>query len=256
MPKADRTSIHPAVPDFSIVAETTDFLVVNKPAGLLMHPTKPDGPPTLWDALQQLLAYEKTTGNQLGLVNRLDRETSGLVLVAKNSAAAARGGKLLMERRMSKVYLALCKGWPERDAFIRRDPIVRLGEVQESSVWLRRGIHPSGQEAETNFTVLERRQRLSGGEPYSLVRAEPRTGRTHQIRVHLAGLGHPIVGDKLYDGDGSWYLKFIQKGFTLAMENALWRPHHALHASELSFVDGDRLFQFKAPLPADFFPAT
>lgn len=243
--------------NFTIIGETPDFLVVNKPPGLLMHPTKPGGPPTLWDGIKQLLLYEIATGRQPGLVNRLDRETSGLVLVAKNSRASARAGRLLMERRMEKTYLALCQGWPSSDSFTVCEPIIRLGEVMPSPVHLRRGVHPDGQPAETAFTVLERRKDPTGA-PFSLVQASPRTGRTHQIRVHLAHLGHPILGDKLYTGDGSLYLEFIRTGFTPALAAQLGRPFHALHASELSFPDEETLLHFQVPPPPHFFqpPAT
>ena len=88
--------------DFSIVAETADFMVVEKPPFLLVHPTKPGGPPTLWKQLRELLAFEIANGGQVSIVNRLDRETSGLVLVAKTSAAARRFGLLMQRRRLKK----------------------------------------------------------------------------------------------------------------------------------------------------------
>ncbi len=237
--------------NFSVLAETEDFLAVHKPAGLLMHPTKPDGTPTLWHGLQKLLAFEFTTGAGPALVHRLDRETSGLVLIAKNSAAAGRVGRLLMSHSVEKVYLALCHGWPEQDHFSLCAPILRLGEVMPSAIWLRRGVHPAGQPAETHFQVLQRRQRPDGAK-FSLVQAWPRTGRTHQIRVHMAHLGHPIIGDKLYLADGWHYLEFIRHGYTPELARELWRPHHALHAAELSFVDKGVAQHFIAPAPGDF----
>ncbi len=103
-------------PKFRVVAETEDYLVVDKPAFLLIHPSKPDGTPTLWAALRELLAFELVNGGQVSIVNRLDRETSGLVLIAKNAATARRFG-LAMERRLiEKEYLAIVHGWPEWEA--------------------------------------------------------------------------------------------------------------------------------------------
>src|SRR5450755_5161865 len=91
---------------FAIVDETDEYVVVDKPPFLLMHPTKPDGQPTLWKELRELLAFEIANGGQVSLVNRLDRETSGLVLVAKTSAAARRFGLAMQEQRLKKEYLA------------------------------------------------------------------------------------------------------------------------------------------------------
>src|SRR2546425_898828 len=99
--------------DFKIMAETDDYVVVEKPPFLLVHPTKPGGPPTLWSELRNLLAFEIANGGQVSIVNRLDRETSGLMLVAKTSAAARRFGRLMQEQRILKEYLAIVWGWPE-----------------------------------------------------------------------------------------------------------------------------------------------
>lgn len=239
------------IDNFTIVAETSDFIAINKPAGLLIHPTKPDGTPTLWEGLKNLLVFEFATGARPGLLHRLDRETSGLVLIAKNSAASGRVGRLFMSHEVQKTYLALCHGWPKEEIFSVEAPIIRLGEVQFSSIWLRRGVHPSGQPAQTDFVVLARRERPDGSR-YSLVEARPRTGRTHQIRVHLAHLGHPIIGDKLYTSDGWHYLEFIRCGLTPELTVDLWRPFHALHAAEMTFIDEGVAYRFSAPAPEDF----
>src|SRR5438552_8866919 len=97
---------------FEIVDETDDYVVVNKPAFLLVHPTKPNGAPTLWKQLRELLAFEIASGGQVSIVNLLDRETSGLVLVAKTSAAARKFGMLMQQRRLRTEYLAIVSGWP------------------------------------------------------------------------------------------------------------------------------------------------
>src|SRR3954462_13471920 len=99
--------------DFAVVAESDDFIVVDKPPFLLVHPTKPSNARTLWGELKQLLAFEIANGGQVSIVNRLDRETSGLVLVAKNSTTARRFGLLMQEQRIAKEYLAIVWGWPQ-----------------------------------------------------------------------------------------------------------------------------------------------
>ena len=101
------------VRDFRIIDETDDYIVVDKPPFLLTHPTKPDQRTTLWKELRELLAFEIANGGQVSIVNRLDRETSGLVLVAKTSTAARRFGLLMQQQRLKKEYLAIAWGWPE-----------------------------------------------------------------------------------------------------------------------------------------------
>jgi 23S rRNA pseudouridine1911/1915/1917 synthase len=233
--------------DFSIIAEDDDFMVVEKPPFLLVHPTKPGSARTLWGELKQLLAFEIANGGQVSIVNRLDRETSGLVLVAKNAAAARRFGLLMQEQRIAKEYLAIVWGWPEWETQAVDRPLARQGAHMLSSIWLKQVIHPAGAPALTEFRVEERLRR-NGGERFSVIRAFPRTGRTHQIRVHLASLGHPIVGDKIYGPDEKLYLEFIETGWTPKLESRLLLPRHALHSAALAIEGGER---WESPLPPD-----
>jgi 23S rRNA pseudouridine1911/1915/1917 synthase len=220
--------------------------VVEKPPFLLVHPTKPTSARTLWGELKQLLAYEIANGGQVSIVNRLDRETSGLVLVAKNAAAARRFGLLMQEQRIAKEYLAITWGWPEWETRSLEAPLARQGAHVPSAIWLKQMIHPAGAPACTNFRV-ERRFTRESGERFSVIRAFPRTGRTHQIRVHLASLGQAIVGDKIYGPDENLYLEFIETGWTAKLEQQLLLPRHALHSAALE-VDGER---WVSALPAD-----
>ncbi|HJT81331.1 MAG TPA: pseudouridine synthase, partial [Chthoniobacterales bacterium] len=119
---------------FSIVAETDDYAVVDKPPFLLVHPTKPGGPRTLWGELRELLAFEVHTGGQISIVNRLDRETSGLVLIAKTAAAARRFGLLMQANRIGKEYHAIVWGWPEWDQCVIDKPLDRLGKHRPGKI--------------------------------------------------------------------------------------------------------------------------
>ena len=218
---------------------------MEKPPFLLVHPTKPGHARTLWGELKQLLAYEIANGGQVSIVNRLDRETSGLVLVAKNAAAARRFGLAMQEQRIAKEYLAIVWGWPDWETHSVDAPLLRQGTQAPSAIWLKQTIHPAGAPARTDFRVENRFQR--GDQQFAIVRAFPQTGRTHQIRVHLASLGHAIVGDKIYGPDENLYLEFIETGWTANVERRLLLPRHALHSAALE-THGER---WTSGLPPD-----
>lgn len=235
-------------PDFAIVDENEDFLVVDKPPHLMVHPSVPGNPPTLLDGLESLCAYELTCGGQLSLINRLDRETSGIVLVAKNRGAARILSKAMERREFRKFYHAIVWGWPEEEEFTIDGPLLRKGEIQSSPIWVKQMVHPDGKESRTRFVVESRFEREStNGCRFSLLRCYPLTGRMHQIRVHAAFSGHSIVGDKIYGPDENCYLAFIETGWTDTLEQTLLMSRQALHASGL----GWREFEWKCPLPPD-----
>jgi 23S rRNA pseudouridine1911/1915/1917 synthase len=248
--------------DFKIIDETDDYAVVDKPPFLLIHPTKPNGTRTLWQELRGLFAFEIVAGGQVSVVNRLDRETSGLVLVAKKADVARRFGLLMQRRQVKKEYLAITWGWPEWESTVVDAALDRQGKHQHSAIWLKQMIHPSGAPAQTDLHVERRFVRSSGrarppgappdglrdAEKFSLIRAIPHTGRTHQIRVHLASLGHPIVGDKIYGPDERLYLRFIESGWTAELERHLLLPRHALHSEKLA-IEGEH--EWNSPLPSD-----
>ena len=238
-----------------IVAEGTDFLVVSKPPGLLVHPTKPGGPVTLLDLLRLLLACELASPDtQVSLVHRLDRDTSGLILAAKTQAAARRFSIDLSRGGFRKEYLALVWGWPEWETSTVDAPLLRQGTRLPSAIWLKQTIHPDGAPARTRLEIVRRFERppARGGGRFALVRAHPETGRMHQIRVHLASVGHPVVGDKIYGPDETCYLRFIETGWTPELARVLLLGRHALHAHRLEFDERPGVRRtVEAPLPAD-----
>jgi 23S rRNA pseudouridine1911/1915/1917 synthase len=233
-----------------VVAETSDYLLVDKPPFLLIHPSKPDGAPTLWAALRDLLAFELVNGGQVSIVNRLDRETSGLVLIAKNAATARRFGFAMERRLIEKEYLAIVRGWPQWETTTVDAPLARQGAHVPSAIWLKQTIHEKGASALTDFRMEDRLVRREDGreDPFSVIRAIPRTGRTHQIRVHLAHLGYPLVGDKIYGPNEELYLRFIKTGWTEELRRLLLLPRHALHSARLR-IEGE--FDWYSPLSED-----
>ncbi|MCE0523923.1 MAG: RluA family pseudouridine synthase [Methylacidiphilales bacterium] len=235
-----------------LLAVEPDFLVVTKPPDLLSHPTRPDGRPTLLGWLQ-----EKFPGEFVALVNRLDRETSGTVLAARSPEAASRLGALTMRREIHKYYLALVSGRVEAEHGVIDAPIGRLGVSEENPIWLRRGViapdDPLGRKSAEARTEFWRLAVSKAGEanPISLLRLQAHTGRLHQLRVHLAYIGHPVIGDKIYGPDSKLYLKFIAEGWTEEHQRVLGLPRHALHAHELRFPWNGEERAFTAPLPED-----
>jgi 23S rRNA pseudouridine1911/1915/1917 synthase len=167
----------------------------------------------------------------VSLINRLDRETSGITLVAKNAEAARELGKAMQARLLHKEYYAVVQGVPLWSAACCAEPILRMGDVAPTRIHVRQCCHPAGKECRTEFEVLSRHSGMA------LLRCRPHTGRMHQIRVHAAHMGHPLVGDKIYGGDESCYLDFMEQGWTPELAARLRLPRHAL-MTDTAFFSG------------------
>jgi 23S rRNA pseudouridine1911/1915/1917 synthase len=223
-----------------VVHDDPHLLVIDKPAGLVVHPGAGNPSGTLVNALLRHVADLSGIGGVLrpGIVHRLDRGTSGLLVVAKDDETHRRLVRQFASRAVEKEYLALVHGGPsapsgEISAPIGRDPVHR----KRMSVRA-----PHGREARTAWT---REETFDGA---SLLRVRLHTGRTHQIRVHLASIGHPVVGDAVYGGTRA---PSSRRAAAREALRALGRP--ALHAARLAFIHpatGERV-AFAAPLPPD-----
>lgn len=215
----------------AIVYETDDLLVVNKPAGLVVHPAPGHSDDTLANALHARYPT-MTTGNALrpGIVHRLDKGTSGLLVIAKTDRAFQHLVEEMKEHRVRKEYLALVQGQVKNREATIEGPIGR-----HPSNRMQMAVVEGGRESTTHFTVVESLPR------FTLLRLRLETGRTHQIRVHLASIGHPIVGDETYG----------------ARVPVLGLDRPFLHSWHLGFenIGGETCFNGWAPLPADLVAA-
>ncbi len=221
-----------------VIFENEHFRVLEKPAGLQVHPSEKREPTTVLSWLQETFPKESALlgeENRFGIVHRLDKETSGLLLVASNKEAFESLKKLFHDREMEKVYDALVFGhFAVKQGSIERDII----SVEHSLKRRVASVHDSSKKrtAKTDY-IVEKRFR-----DFDLVKVFPKTGRTHQIRVHFLSVGHPIVGDKLY---GHRLTK------RLALESTT-PTRHLLHAAQLHFIYLGKEYRFESPLPVDF----
>lgn len=216
---------------FDVIYEDAELLVINKPAGLVCHPTKNGEMSSLIGRARLYLeAKHETPDAKPYLINRLDRETSGVVLVAKNSTTAGELGKIFESRAIEKEYLAIVHGFVSKDHDVIDAP---LGKDENSIVAVKDCVRDDGAPAQTEFFIEKKFSR--NGEAFSLLRLLPETGRKHQIRIHLAHIGHAIVGDKLYGGDEDCYLALAQNRLSDAQRAKLIFENQALHARSIKF---------------------
>ena len=219
-----------------VVHDDARLLVINKPGDVVCHPSK-DGPwSSLVGAVREFAKLEAAH-----LVFRLDRETSGLVVFAKDAKIASRLQKAVQERRVAKAYLAVMTG-EVRDPVTVNQP---LGDDTASPVFVKSMVRADGQAAVTHFAPL------STGGGFTLSRVVTETGRKHQIRAHAQWLGHSLVGDKIYGPDARLFLEFTDTGWTDALAAKLLLPRQALHCAEIDLRQAGIETVFSAPLPAD-----
>lgn len=223
-----------------IVYEDEHVLAINKPGWLVCHPSKKGPMSSLVGAAKVYLDQEK-----LHLVSRLDRETSGIVLIAKHRKSASQYQKAIEARRVKKSYLVWLigefKDMVEVDKPLARD--------MDSPVYIKQTVRKSNssQRAQTRYEPLY----YDPSTNLSVARVTPITGRKHQIRAHAHWLGYPVYGDKIYGPDDKCYLQFIEKGWTAELAEQLIFPRQALHAVSLVFEDVEFKPDFEAPLTDD-----
>ena len=233
----ERKSKISTVPLVSLIAETEDFLVLNKPAGLSMHPVRKGQKNTLTEWLSthypQLVGIGETL-ERPGMVHRLDKDTSGIILIAKTQRSFMALKSLFQDRKIQKEYLALVYGTVAVPSGVIDKPLGRVkGSIRRAIPIGKRTFGGELRAAETEYVLHTRYPQ------YDLLSVKPKTGRTHQIRVHLASLGHPIVGDKLYR-------------FKEHRRDPLTPPFHLLHAANLKFELSGKKYRFEALLPTYF----
>jgi 23S rRNA pseudouridine1911/1915/1917 synthase len=242
---------------YEILHEDDSILVVNKPGNLPVHPSGRYFFHTLLTQLRVENGNEVDQKKEFYIVHRLDRETSGVLVIGKTAKAAASLVEQFGKRETRKEYLALVKGVVAEDSFVvdaplARDPRseIRLKmHVVETDLAGEPLYVPASEvlPARTAFAVVER---LDG---FTLLRCRPHTGRQHQIRVHLWHSGHPIAGDKLYGTDAGLFLRSMQEILELPVAPGLSLRRHALHAHNLGFrhPDTGEELEFSAPLPPE-----
>ena len=219
-----------------IVHEDDRLLVLNKPGDVVCHPSKA-GP---WSSLVGA-AREYAHLAASHLIFRLDRETSGVVVLAKDAEMASRLQKAMQHRLVRKTYLAILTGDVPAPVTVDQP----LGDDEASPVFVKSAVRPDGQPSVTHFTPLS----SAGG--YTLARVKTESGRKHQIRAHAQWLGHSLVGDKIYGPDARLFIEFIENGWSEALAAQLILPRQALHCSEIDLTPAGVEKIFHAALPAD-----
>ncbi len=246
----ESTDIVPEKMELNIVHEDEDILVINKPAGMVVHPGSGNYTGTLlngvaWYLQQQLPGVSEQTLPRFGLVHRIDKNTSGLLVLAKKDRAMRHLAKQFYDHTVSRKYLALVWGDMENDKGTIIAHVGRHLRFRKQFEAYPEGDH--GKEAITHYSVVERFNYVT------LVQCVLETGRTHQIRVHMKHIGHPLFNDDFYGGDKivkgtvfSKYKQFVENCFQVC-------PRQALHAKTLGFIHPttEKEMFFESELPAD-----
>ena len=252
-PRAPALRAIPEAIPLDIVYEDDDFAIVNKPAGMMVHAgagatedARNRG--TLVNALLHRFAALSEVGGELrpGIVHRLDRETSGLMVVAKNDEMHRRLARQFSRREVHKTYIAVVHGWPKLDQGTIESSISRDLKRRTRMTVRRSG----GREAITHYTVIRRIKSPYGKFAFLEVRIE--TGRTHQIRVHLSSIGHPIVGDILYGAPRQLQVE-SGKSRAAGIPRKLTPPRNFLHSAaiELTHPRTEQNLRFFRPIPQE-----
>jgi 23S rRNA pseudouridine1911/1915/1917 synthase len=231
----------PCPRDFGVLYDHPMMMVIDKPAGLPVHVSAK----FYFNTLTRVVA-EKYPDRQLQICHRLDRETSGALVLADGKAAAARLKGQFAAHRVTKTYLAVVHGrpgWDEREI----DLPLGLTRKRNALIDIRMEVRADAPPALTRAAVVER-----AGD-FALVRACPVTGRQHQIRAHLAAIGHPIVGDKLYAHGDECFIEYCEKGMTEELLARLLLPRQALHAASVELVhpETNQPFRVDSGIPKD-----
>lgn len=251
LPPPESLEVCPEAIPLDIVYEDADLLVVNKPAGMVVHPAYGHRTGTLVNAVLAHCPEIAGVGDTLrsGIVHRLDKETSGLIIVAKNDAARQYLQQQFKRREVKKVYLALVEGHLEPGRGLIEAPIGRDPRRRKRMAVVRAG--EGGREAQTEYRVVEYFALPVDGvrcsRRYTLVEAQPVTGRTHQVRVHFAFIGHPLLGDPVYG---------FRKQRLAGKVRCYGLPpldRQFLHAQSLGFrlPHSNQYVEFRAELPTD-----
>ncbi len=254
---AERPGIEPENLPVGILYEDDSLVVVNKPAGMVVHPGRGSSRGTLAAALQfHFDQLSDVAGrHRPGIVHRLDRDTTGVILIAKDNQVHQKIAAQFERREVQKEYHAIVRGCPQLDADYIRTWMTTHPKVRERMMVCPRG--GDAREAVTFYRTAERFGR------YSLMELHPRTGRTHQLRVHMLHLGHPIIADRLYLGVGELRLSDLRGDTRQSAASVVSTPvstdrqliaRQALHAFGLTIrhpVSGESM-RFEAPWPEDF----
>lgn len=219
-----------------IVHEDDAVVVLNKPGDVVCHPSKAGPWSSLVGAVREGLHLEN-----VHLVFRLDRETSGVVVIAKTPAVASRLQKAMQQRRVGKAYQAILTGRLNEAVTVNQP----LGDDTASPVYIKTAVRPDGAMAVTHFKPV------TTANGFTLARVVTETGRKHQIRAHAHWLGHPLIGDKIYGPDDRLYLEFIDTGWSESMAAKLLMPRQALHCVEIDLRSAGLARVFTTPLADD-----